>query len=222
MDLGLDPAVLFGGSTDDPVAVSSHGFTSKNAKKSKAYLDHPDKYFIDHKITAWIEKLVEDAPTFTRPQLKHQYEGINNDITQGMLAAECKVCPSMEFKYEWSVTLDRAGHCVQYWQVQYSDLKNNSTSHLALGRIFKQAGLKDGDDDPLWDLEKVLEKLKAARAALKVAIKTIKINVSKGLLSTTRLLSVNWTTRRQPRRQQWWNQLSDNIKLSSHMQGLNE
>jgi hypothetical protein len=81
---------------------------SKSAKKSKVYFDHFDKYFIDHKIIARIEKLVEDAPTFTQTQLKHWYKGIDNDITHGMLAAECKVHPSKGFKYEWSVTLDRA------------------------------------------------------------------------------------------------------------------
>ena len=83
---------------------------------------------------------------------------------------------SKESKHEWSVTLDRARYSLRYWQVWYSDLKNNSTSHMALGRIFKWAGLKDGDNDPLWDLEKVLEKLKAAQAALKVAQKQHKDN----------------------------------------------
>jgi hypothetical protein len=88
-----------------------------------------------------------------------------------MLAAEHKVCPSKEFKYECSVTLARAGYYVWYWQVQYSDLKNIRTSNSALGQIFKPAGLKDGVNDPLLDLEKFLDKLKAAWAALKVAQK---------------------------------------------------
>jgi hypothetical protein len=35
--MDLDPAVFFGGNTENPVALSSHGFTSKNAKKSKVY-----------------------------------------------------------------------------------------------------------------------------------------------------------------------------------------
>jgi hypothetical protein len=38
--VNLDPTILFGGNTDNPVAASSHGFTSKNKKKTKAYLDH--------------------------------------------------------------------------------------------------------------------------------------------------------------------------------------
>jgi hypothetical protein len=46
----LDPTILFGGATDDPVVASSRRFTSKNAKKTKAYLDELDKYFKDHKI----------------------------------------------------------------------------------------------------------------------------------------------------------------------------
>jgi hypothetical protein len=66
----LDPKTLFGGNTDDPVAASSRGFTSKNEKKTKAYLDHLDKYFLDHKICEWINKLIEDAPRMTRTTLK--------------------------------------------------------------------------------------------------------------------------------------------------------
>lgn len=46
-------------------------------------------------------------------------------------------------------------------------MKNNSTSHKALGKCFKRAGLKDENDDPIWDCDKVLEKLNEARAALK-------------------------------------------------------
>lgn len=46
----LDAAVLFGGATNDQVAASSRGFTSKNEKKTRKYLDALDKYFIDHKI----------------------------------------------------------------------------------------------------------------------------------------------------------------------------
>jgi hypothetical protein len=40
-------------------------------KRVKYTLDHLDKYIIDKKITARIEKLVEDAPTFTQTQQKH-------------------------------------------------------------------------------------------------------------------------------------------------------
>lgn len=43
---------------------------SKNAKKTKAYLDALDKYFKDHKICTRINKLVDDAPSLARNQLK--------------------------------------------------------------------------------------------------------------------------------------------------------
>jgi hypothetical protein len=46
--------------------------------------------------------------------------------------------------------------------VQYSDAKNNSTSHKTLSTISKRANLKEGDDDPLWDRDKILTKLKEA------------------------------------------------------------
>ncbi len=43
-----------------------------------------------------IDKLVDDAPSQTRTQLKCWYEGIDNGITQGMLAVEHKyVHPSI-------------------------------------------------------------------------------------------------------------------------------
>ena len=79
-----------------------------------------------------------------------------------MLAAECKVRASRYFKYEWSPELDMAGYHLRYWQIQYSDVKNNSTSHKALGRCATRAELPEDDDDPSWDIDKVLEKLKEA------------------------------------------------------------
>jgi hypothetical protein len=66
----LDPMILFGGNTDDPVAASSCGFTSKNEKKTKAYLDNLDKYFINHKICERIDNLIEDAPRMPQATLK--------------------------------------------------------------------------------------------------------------------------------------------------------
>jgi hypothetical protein len=50
-------------------------------------------------------------------------------------------------------------------------VKNNSTSHKALGQSFKRAALKENDNDPSWDEDKVLGKLKEACATLKVAQK---------------------------------------------------
>jgi hypothetical protein len=70
MFIDLNAASLFGGATDDHVAASSRGFTSKNEKKVKKYLDHLDKYFVDHKICYRIDSLAEEAPTLTRRQLK--------------------------------------------------------------------------------------------------------------------------------------------------------
>jgi hypothetical protein len=104
----LDAAALFGGATDDQVAASSRGFTSKN-EKTKKYLDALDKYFIDHKICSQIDLFVEDAPNLTRTQLKRQYEGIDNDITRGMLASEQQVHPCWHFKFEWSPELAGQG-----------------------------------------------------------------------------------------------------------------
>ena len=50
MFIDFDPAYLFGGSILDPVALASWGFTSKNDKKAKKYLDSLEKYFMDHKV----------------------------------------------------------------------------------------------------------------------------------------------------------------------------
>jgi hypothetical protein len=86
-----------------------------------------------------------------------------------MLLDECKVHPYQTFKYKWSPELDKAGFCLRYWRVRYSYIKNNSTSHKALTRCFTRAGLKDKDDDPSWDMDKVLDKLKVARSTLQTA-----------------------------------------------------
>jgi hypothetical protein len=112
MYVDLDAASLFGGATDDQVAASSRGFTSKNEKKTKKCLDELGKYFLDHKIDSRIDLLMEDAPRITRNQLKHQYEGINNDISSGMLVSEHKVRPYQTFKFKWSPELDKAGYCL--------------------------------------------------------------------------------------------------------------
>jgi hypothetical protein len=78
MFIDLNAASLFGGATDDHVTASSRGFTSKNEKKVKKYLNHLDKYFIDHKICSRIDSLAKEVPTLTRHQLKWRYEGIDN------------------------------------------------------------------------------------------------------------------------------------------------
>jgi hypothetical protein len=117
MYVDLDAVSLFGGATDDQVAASSRGFTSKNEKKTKKYLDELDKYFLDHKIDSRIDLLMEEAPRITRNQLKRWYEGIYNDISRGMLASERKVRPYGTFKFEWSPELDKARYCLRYWRV---------------------------------------------------------------------------------------------------------
>lgn len=71
------------------------------------------------------------------------------------------------FKFEWSVALDQAGYRVRYWRTRLSDIRNNSSSPTALSRITKHASIKDGDDDPTWESNKVLEKLKHSWAELK-------------------------------------------------------
>jgi hypothetical protein len=79
-----------------------------------------------------------------------------------MLAVERKVHPCHPFEFEWSPDLDRAPYGLRYWRVRYSDLKTNRTSHKALARCFVQAEMKESNDDPLWDLDKIREKLKVA------------------------------------------------------------
>ena len=74
-----------------------------------------------------------------------------------------------------------AGYHVWYWWMQYSDLKNNSSSHMALSQLFKWVGLKDWDNDVLWDLDKILEKLCQARKELKGAQKKHRENRDAGL-----------------------------------------
>jgi hypothetical protein len=135
MFIDLNAASLFGGATDDHVAASSQGFMSKNEKKVKKYLDHLDKYFINHKICSRIDSLAEEAPTLTRHQLKQWYEGIDNDIMRGMLAAECKVCPCHQFEFEWSPDLDRAGYGLRYWRVRYSDFKKQQYKPQGSGML---------------------------------------------------------------------------------------
>jgi hypothetical protein len=78
-----------------------------------------------------------------------------------MLAAESKVCPYKMYEYDWSPELDQAGYCLCYWRVRYSDA-NNSTSHKAHSTISKRANLQEGNNDPLWDEDKILTKLKEA------------------------------------------------------------
>jgi hypothetical protein len=63
--IDLDPVKLFGGNTDNPVAAASCGFTSKNEKKTKEYLNQLDKYFTDHNVCVRIDKLIADAARLT-------------------------------------------------------------------------------------------------------------------------------------------------------------
>jgi hypothetical protein len=95
------------------------------------YLDHLEKYLLDHNIESRVHALLEQAPNLSRREVKHRYEAIDQDITRGMVSSESKICKN-HFKYEWSVALDQAGYCVSYWRTHYSDIKNHSSSPTAL------------------------------------------------------------------------------------------
>ena len=71
--IDFDPAFLFGGSILDPVAPASRGFTSKNDKKVKKYLDNLEKYFTDHKVVERVDRLadfIETLPEFSQRLLR--------------------------------------------------------------------------------------------------------------------------------------------------------
>jgi hypothetical protein len=130
------------------------------------YLDYLEKYIQDHKVEERVDSLITEAPNLTREEIKRQLEAIDQDLTHGMLSSKKKV-KSKQFKYTWSVALDQAGYQVRYWRTRLSDVSNHSMSHKALGQLFEQSGLSDTNDDVNWDIEKVKEELKKARADLK-------------------------------------------------------
>ena len=109
--MDLDPILLFGGNTHNPASASLRGFTSKNEKKVTEYLDNLKKYLKDHKVVECMDWLIEEAPCLPRESIKQRFDGININITRGMLSAEQKV-KTKTFKYEWSVELDHAGYRV--------------------------------------------------------------------------------------------------------------
>jgi hypothetical protein len=149
------------------VAAASCGFSSKNEKKVRDYLDYLEKYIRDHKVEERVDSLITEAPNLTRKEIKQRFEAINWDLTRGMLSSEKKV-KSKQFKYAWSVALDQAGYRVRYcWRTRLYDVSNHSMSHKALGQLFEQSGLSDTNDDVNWDIEKVKEELKKAREELK-------------------------------------------------------
>jgi hypothetical protein len=131
-----------------------------------AYLDHLKKYLLDHNIESRVHALLEEAPTLSRREVKRCYEAIDRDVTRGMVSSESKI-RKKHFKYEWSVALDQAGYRVCYWRTHYSDMKNCSSSPMAIARLKQRAALQESDDDMAWNLDQVLQQLKMARAELK-------------------------------------------------------
>jgi hypothetical protein len=110
--------------------------------------------------------LINEASELPQKEIKWRWEAINRDIMRGMLSSEQKV-KAKQFKYEWSVELDHAGYWLQYWRMRYLDIQNNSTSHKALGNLFKLAAMKEGDNDITWDLKKVKGMQQEAQKELK-------------------------------------------------------
>ncbi len=133
--IDFDPNVLFKGNIANPVSTASQGFTSKNEKRVSAYLDHLEKYWLDHNIELRVHALLEQAPTLSRREVKRCcYEAIDRDVTRGMVSSESKI-HKKHFRYEWSVALDQAGYRVCYWGSRYSDITNHSSSPTALARL---------------------------------------------------------------------------------------
>jgi len=107
--LDLDPMVLFGGNVHNPVSPTACGFTSKNEKKVKKYLEKLEKYLTDHKVDQRVDSLIEDAPCLSTKEIKLRFDAIDLDMMRGMLYKEKQV-KSKEFKYQWLVELDQAGY----------------------------------------------------------------------------------------------------------------
>jgi hypothetical protein len=59
MYMDFDPVELFRDNVHDPLAGSSCGFMSKNEKKVAKYLDHLEKYILDHNIEPRVQDLRE-------------------------------------------------------------------------------------------------------------------------------------------------------------------
>jgi uncharacterized protein YicC (UPF0701 family) len=166
VSINFDPNVLFRGNIANPVSAASWGFTSKNEKHVSAYLDHLEKYLLDYNIESCVHALLEQAPTLSQREVKHCYEAIDWHVTRGMVSSESKI-RKKDFKYEWSVALDQAGYRVHYWRIHYLDIKNHSSSPMALAQLKQWAALQESDDDMAWNLDQVLQQLKMARAELK-------------------------------------------------------
>jgi hypothetical protein len=63
----------------------------KNEEKTEKYLNELENISNITRYAKRINKLMEEAGFITRKQIKHWYEGIDNDIMRGMLLAEQKV-----------------------------------------------------------------------------------------------------------------------------------
>jgi hypothetical protein len=84
-----------------------------------------------------------------------------------MISSEKDVWPK-QFKYAWSLALYTQETELNTVEQDFSDVHNTSTSHKALGRLFKQAGMNEGDCDVTWDFDKIQEQLWKAWSTLKV------------------------------------------------------
>jgi hypothetical protein len=93
-----------------------------------------------------------------------------------MLAAESKVRPYRTYEYDWSPELDEAGTVSDTGKFSIQTQRITAPATRPLSKTFKRAGLKEGDDDPLWEEDEILTKLRDAQKALLEAQKKHKEN----------------------------------------------
>ena len=154
----------------------ARNFTSKNAKKSKEFVDNLEKYLLAHRVPDRVNKLWDEAKALklTRKEIRERHGAIDRDVTRGMVAADKKTKKGGNGKHLWSVELDCAGYQCRYWRIRLSDFRNHSTSSKGLANVTARAGISEKDESSTFTEEELSQRLSKAHANLGEAQKNDK------------------------------------------------
>jgi len=120
-----------------------------------------------HKILPKAEKLHTKAQSGSwTPENIHEYEKLDNLITEAMLKAERRISKKVTTTYQLSPSLKAAINTITYWKLQLSQLKGKVISQHSLSKIFQHTKLSTALTRSL-SLEEVVGYIREARATLK-------------------------------------------------------
>jgi hypothetical protein len=138
MYFDLDIASFFKGITNNPVSIKGRAFTTKDKKKSKAFVDAVDAQWTRRHLSSRIETLSTisklPASAIRRDAIIAKFEQIDAEITR-VFEQATKSLKIPKHTHLWSPAWARAGATKRYWKARIKNVWAGQAGSIALQQL---------------------------------------------------------------------------------------